>query len=337
MELRFELLDGASGMFVYPQERFDSLVEEFDELLDAHQSGGLADKSYVTALEKLVGREPEFIDGHAHLAFAWHEQGKPKKALDAALAGLAVANRLIPEGFEGHIEWGHLDNRPFLRALQGAVLAYVRLRRHREAVMLIEKTLAYNPNDNQGMRYLQGSEALRAGDHEQAQKVFAAEADGYPPYFYELALTHIIKGEWTPAATALRRGFCANPYIAEILGGNPRPQPLAIWHSSNLAEPETAVDYVEMYGDLWRRRPDSLAFVRWLFNHPKVLAERAAAMDCREALLWEQGLQARGRVLDREREVLAGIDDRLSAALVVKREDRRGRGSLYPWMLAFGA
>ncbi|WP_303785796.1 hypothetical protein [Azovibrio restrictus] len=337
MELRFELLYDASGMFVYPQERFDSLVEEFDELLDAHQSGGLADKSYVTALEKLVGREPEFIDGHAHLAFAWHEQGKPKKALDAALAGLAVANRLIPEGFEGHIEWGHLDNRPFLRALQGAVLAYVRLRRHREAVMLIEKTLAYNPNDNQGMRYLQGSEALRAGDHEQAQKVFAAEADGYPPYFYELALTHIIKGEWTPAATALRRGFCANPYIAEILGGNPRPQPLAIWHSSNLAEPETAVDYVEMYGDLWRRRPDSLAFVRWLFNHPKVLAERAAAMDCREALLWEQGLQARGRVLDREREVLAGIDDRLSAALVVKREDRRGRGSLYPWMLAFGA
>jgi hypothetical protein len=40
MELRFEVLDDASGVFAYPEERFDGLVEEFDELLDAHQSGG---------------------------------------------------------------------------------------------------------------------------------------------------------------------------------------------------------------------------------------------------------------------------------------------------------
>lgn len=336
MGLRFEVLDDASGVFVYPEEIFDGLVEEFDELLDTHQSGGLADKPYVTALERLVVREPDFIDGHAHLAFAWYEQGKPKKALEAALIGLGVANRLLPESFQGHVDWGHLDNRPFLRAMQGAVLAYVRLRRHREAAMLIEKMLAYNPNDNQGVRYLLGSELLRADDHDQAQKVFAAEAEGYPPYFYELALTHILKGEWIPAATALRRGFCTNPYIAEILGGNPHPQPLAIWHGSTLAEPETAVDYIEMYGALWRRRPDSLAFVRWLFNHPKVMAERAAAMDCRDSLLWEQDFQARCSILNREREVLAGIDDRLSAALAVKRQDRRGQ-ALYPWMLAFRA
>lgn len=336
MGLRFEVLNDASGVFVYPEQGFDGLVEEFDELLDAHQSGGLADKPYVTALERLVVREPEFIDGHAHLAFAWYEQGKPKKALEAALTGLGVANRLLPESFQGYVEWGHLDNRPFLRAMQGAVLAYVRLRRHREAAMLIEKMQAYSPNDNQGVRYLLGSELLRAGDHGQAQKVFAAEAEGYPPYFYELALTHILNGEWIPAATALRRGFCANPYIAEILGGNPQPRSLAIWHSGNLAEPETAVDYIEMYGDLWRCRPDSLAFVRWLFNHPKVMAERAAVMDCREALLWEQDFQARTTILEREREMLTSIDDRLSASLVVKRQDRRGR-AIYPWLLAFDA
>ncbi|GLU34025.1 hypothetical protein WKR88_12440 [Trinickia caryophylli] len=336
MELRFEVLDDASGVFEHAEDGFDAVVEEFDELLDAYQLGELADKSYVTALQRLLAREPNFIDGHAHLAFALHEQGKPKKALEAALAGLSVANRLIPEGFAGRIEWGHLENRPFLRALHGAVLAHLRLRRHRDTVVLIEKMLAYNPNDNQGMRYLLGSEALRAGEREQAQKVFAAEADGYPPYFYELALTYILKGEWIPAATALRRGFCANPYIAEILGGNPQPQPLVIWHGTDLAEPGIAIDYVEMYGDLWWRHPVSLAFVRWLFNHPKVMVERAAVMECREALLWEQESLARGSILDREREVLRGIDDRLSAALVVKRHNRRGRGTLYPWTWVFG-
>lgn len=66
------------------------------------------------------------------------------------------------------------------------------------------------------------------------------------------------------------------------------------------------------------------------------MVERAAFMDCREALLWEQDFQARTTILDREREVLAGIDDRLSAALVIKCQDRRGR-TVYPWMGAFGA
>ena len=49
------------------------------------------------------------------------------------------------------------------------------------------------------------------------------------------------------AATALRHGFIENGYIAEILCGMPRPLPLAIWHGSNLAEPEYAEDYVEMF------------------------------------------------------------------------------------------
>lgn len=145
---------------------------------------------------------------------------------------------------------------------------------------------------------------------------------------YRRPRLHRRNEEWYAIFDAAQKVFAA--------GGNPHPQPLAIWHGSNLAEPETAGDYIEMYGALWRRRPDSLAFVRWLFNHPKVMIERTAAMDCRESLLWEPDFQTRGRILHREHEVLASIDDRLSAALVVKRQDRRCQ-ALYPWMLAFGA
>lgn len=331
--LRFEVCVGA-GCFVYPAERFDHLIDEFDGLLEAYQSGGLEDKRYIAALDQLIVREPDLIDGHAHLAFACYDQGKPKKALEAALAGLAVGSRLIPEGFNGHIEWICPENRPFLRALQGAVLAYVRLRRHKEAVKLIDKMLAYNPNDNQGMRYLLGSEALRAGDGARAQEIFNDDADSYPPYYYELALTHIINDEWGPAATALRRGFCTNGYIAEILCGNPHPQPLPIWHGSNLAEPDLAGDYIEMYGDLWLHHPDGLAFVRWLFNHSKVMVERAALIECSEGLLWERDFDARQRILNQQRTLLDRIDKRLSAEIIDKRQDRQGR-EIYPWMLTF--
>lgn len=83
--------------------------------------------------------------------------------------------------------------------------------------------LAYNPNDNQGSRYLLGSEVLRAGNKERAANIFDEYADNYQPYYYELALLHILHKDWVKAATALRHGFSANSYIAEMLCGNFHP------------------------------------------------------------------------------------------------------------------
>lgn len=334
MSLQFEVLDAESGRFIYPDDIYDGLLAEFDGLLDDHGAGQLADKHYLAALDRLLAEAPDFVDVHAHIASHWHRLGKPKKALDAALLGLSVSNRLIPEGFAGRIEWVHLDNRPYLRAMHGALLSYMRLRRHKDAVIFIELMLARNPNDNQGVRYLLGSEALRAGDYDRAQAAFEAQAHNYPPYFYELALCHMLRDNWVPAATALRHGFAANPYIAEILAGNPNPAPLSIWHSANLAEPETARDYMQMYGMLWHRQPESFAFTRWLFNHPKVLAERAAIMECKEALLWEPIGGTREEITRRKTELIDQIDDSLSAAIVTKRQERRSKATIWPWASA---
>ncbi len=330
MPLQFEVIDAESGTFSYPDDIYDDLLAEFDGLLDDHQSGQLGDKPYLAALDRLLDEASDFVDVYAHIASHWHRQGKPKKALDAALLGLGVSNRHIPEGFNGRIEWGHLDNRPYLRAMHIALLSYIRLRRHRDAVTIIELMLARNPNDNQGVRYLLGSEALRAGDYEHARAVFEKETEGYPPYFYELALCYMLKNEWVAAATALRRGFAANPYIAELLGGNPNPAPLAFWHGTNFAEPELAREYVQECGAFWHTQPDSFAFTRWLFNHPKVLAERAVLMACREAMLWEDDGRTRAAIGEQERRLIANIDATLSAAIVTKRKDKRGQ-MVWPW------
>jgi tetratricopeptide (TPR) repeat protein len=331
MPLEFEVFDAESGAFAYPDDIYDDLLAEFDGLLNDHESGQLGDKPYLAALDRLLAEAPDFVDVYAHIASHFHRQGKPKKALDAALLGLSVSNRLIPEGFAGCIEWVHDDNRPYLRAMHVALLSYMRLRRHKDAVTLIELMLARNPTDNQGVRYLLGSEALRAGDYDRAQAAFEADAHSYPPYFYELALCHILRDEWAAASTALRRGFAANPYIAEILGGNPNPAPLAIWHGTNFAEPEIAHDYMQMYGMLWHRQPDSFAFTRWLFNHPKVLVERAAILECQEALLWESDGGKREEILRRKTELINEINDSLSAAIVTKRQEPRGKALIWPW------
>ncbi|KPF42988.1 hypothetical protein IP87_21390 [beta proteobacterium AAP121] len=331
MPAQFLNIDADTGSFSFPDEAFDGLVAELDGLLDAKEQGALTSAGYTKSLQKLIAEEPDFTDAHAHLAYAWIEQGKPKKALDASLAGLAAANRHIPEGFAGQLPWGLLENRPYLRTLHGALLAAVRLGRHKDAVAFAERMLTLNPTDNQGVRYLLGSELLRAGRVEAAQAAMEPEAANYPPYEYELGLLHLMNRQWVSAATALRRGFLANPYFAEALCGTIDPQPLPIWHSSNLEEPANAHGYVNAYGALWEQRISFLAFLRWLFNSSQVLQERAAVLACREALQWEREFGKRSAWVDRMHALEAAVDDSISTALVVRNVDRQGR-EVWPWM-----
>ena len=330
MAIGFEIFDD-EGVFQYPKDPFSHIVDELDEALDQRESGRLSGNAYIAALQRLVARKPEFIDGHAHLGFVLLEQGKTQKALEACLRGVAVGECSIPKNFNGRIEWGHLDNRPFLRAMHGAIVCHLRLRRHQAAVALMERMLAYNPNDNQGIRYLLGPEYLRLGKRGEALQLLEREADHYPPYHYELALLHAQEGNWTAAATSLRRGFYANSYIAEILCGNPHPAPLSIWHGTNYSESGLAKEYISMYGESWRRKPDCLAFVRWLFNHPKILVERAALLECQEALLWEHDFERRMPIVERMQSIQDGIDEQISEQIVQRRLDRHDR-SVWPWL-----
>jgi tetratricopeptide (TPR) repeat protein len=331
MTLQFEVFEDA-GTFEYKDRGHYGLIRELVEMHDDLEMGQIGEKVYLSALERTLAAAPDLIDGHMFLAHHWDEQGKPKKALEAALRGLAAANRLIPEGFTGLIEWGHLENRAYLRLLNVALQSYSRLKRHRDALKIIELMLERNPSDNQGVRYLLGSVALQSGDHARARAAFLADAADYPPYYYDLALSYMLTGEWVAAATALRRGFAGNPYIAEMLTGHPNPSMLPIWHDSNLAEPETADDYILTSGALWRDAPGSRAFTRWLFNHSKVMVERASIVECRELMLSAGDAPARSKIAKREAQLIAAIDDTISTAIVVKRKDAHGRAD-WPWSL----
>lgn len=306
-------------------------VERFDELLERRDSGGLSASAYKAALAALIAEHPNFIDAHAHLGFALHEEGKTKRALAACLAAMEIGESLLLEDYDGAIEWGWHENRPFLRAAQGVVLCRMALRQKSEAITLMERMLRWNPDDNQGMRYLIGSEALRLGDADTARRWLEAAAPEYPPCRYDLALLQFRERDPAGAATTLRLAFLENLYIAEALLGTAEPIPLIVWHGSNLAEPEVAIDYVRRYGDLWTRTPQALAFLRWLFMHPLALRERAAMMECRSELYCKSDVVKRRNLLDQEDLDRAGITLQSSNALVRPRQTHRG-DMVSPWM-----
>lgn len=328
MAMSFELYaDG--GIFVHPDDR-DSAGELLDAAMDAADAGELSNDGYLDRLREIVAKYPDFIDGHAHLGFALYNARKPKLALASSLRGLDLGMSVLPKNYDGLIEWGYLENRPFLRAAQGVVLSYLKLNKRPQAIASMEQMLAWNPSDNHGIRYLIGPEYLRAGAIEKAHAIFEANAAHYPPYRYELALLLIREGHLQEAATQLRHGFLANGYIAEMLCGMLDPLPLAIWHGSNLAEIDTAREYVSRCEALWIRTADALPLLRWLHTHPKVLAERVPILASQEALLWEHEYEKRRPLVDAQFAALAKIDDRLSRELIQPRIDRDGR-AVMPW------
>jgi len=85
-----------------------------------------------------------FDEGLVAEALVWYERG-----IDAAL------ERTIgdPERYERPF-WGDLDSRPFMRALCGKGQCLWRLDRFQEARAVFEDMLHWNPNDNQGIRFL---------------------------------------------------------------------------------------------------------------------------------------------------------------------------------------
>lgn len=332
--LRFEVNDN-QGRFVFPDTWFGPLLGEFEEVLDAYDTDEISETSYINKLRRLAQQEPDFIDIHAHLAYAFLEQNAPRKALNAALKGLAAGNRLIPESFSGEIIWMHPENRPYLRALYATILANVHLQHHQDAVMLTDKILAYNPEDNQGARWLLGSELLRTGDHERAFSVLKKHADEFSPYWYELGFLHFLNGELVKAATAFRRGFAANTYIAEILCGNLHPFPLAVWHNYS-AGPDTAEDYYATYSPLWGQYPEALLFVNWLYNHSSVLHERAEIIKCAEMLMQEDDFKICESILRQQKLLWERIDETLSEEIVQKCRNINGE-YVWPWILPFSA
>ncbi len=123
-------------------------------------SNGLKDSgdtrgAYRTLMD-LCAADLRCLDAHAHLgnlAFG----GMPWEALVAVRhyeVGFRIGEMSLPANFDGVLAWGHIDNRPFLRCMQGYGLCLWILGRFEEASRIFDRMLWLNPTDNQGIRLL---------------------------------------------------------------------------------------------------------------------------------------------------------------------------------------
>lgn len=93
------------------------------------------------------------LDAHAHLGNMLFRTS-PRSALSHYEVGVRIGELSLGDDFNGVLAWGLIDNRPFLRCMQGYGLCLWRLERWEAAERVFERMLWMNPTDNQGIGQL---------------------------------------------------------------------------------------------------------------------------------------------------------------------------------------
>ena len=121
------------------------------EAVEAKEAGEYGEAR--RTLMNLLVADLRCLDAHAHLGnFAFDHD--LEKAIRHYEVGVRIGELSLGENFEGLLPWGHINNRPFLRCLNGYSLCLWRLGRIKEADEVFTRMLWLNPTDNQGVRGL---------------------------------------------------------------------------------------------------------------------------------------------------------------------------------------
>jgi len=138
-----QVLPGADS-----DDPFEDPIIQSNELKDT--GDGLRAKKI---LMELCQSDLRCLDAHAHLGnFSF--DNLLENAIRHYEVGLRIGELSLGDGFDGVLHWGLIDNRPFLRCMQGYGLCLWRLGHFDDAECVFDRMLWLNPSDNQGVRFL---------------------------------------------------------------------------------------------------------------------------------------------------------------------------------------
>ena len=138
-----QILPGADA-----DDPFEDPIIQSNELKDT--GDGLGAKKI---LMELCQSDLRCLDAHAHLGH-FSFDSLLENAIRHYEVGLRIGKLSLGDGFDGVLHWGLIDNRPFLRCMQGYGLCLWRLGHFDDAERVFDRMLWLNPSDNQGVRFL---------------------------------------------------------------------------------------------------------------------------------------------------------------------------------------
>lgn len=250
--------------FVYPRTHRE-IMNEFDSGCELYESGDLVGAEAV--FKKMLAQMPDHIEAIHHLAMVLSDRGLSDEARGLWEQAVRIGRKAFPSEFdtqEDLLEWGWLDNRPFLRALHGLGLACLRAGDVEEALKIFQELLRLNPNDNQGNRVVAGRMLVQLGKLDEALDLYGRyPEDIMPDTLYGRALVLFQMERKREANRALRRAIEDMPLVAkELLKARHRLPKSVIEGSIEVGGADEAYYYWQEWGSLWKETPGALEWLR---------------------------------------------------------------------------
>lgn len=229
--------------------------EMFDNALEADDRGDL--KTAKRMAYEILRKCPNHIDALHHLSL-WTEEGGDKVAAYAfCQAAVGIGLHAIPTEFRwgrSRLLWIELPNRPFLRAYRALAIHRMKQQTWDEAIAILARLLAVNPNDNQGCRHLLPDCWFEVGDAASVIDHCNLHSDDVSPFIlYSSALAHILAQGPSESRVALERAVRERPLVAKELLATSHPKPDTRIPRTDTIGGSEAWKYWNRHDKYWKR------------------------------------------------------------------------------------
>ncbi len=250
--------------FVYPAIH-DDLMNEFHTGCESYEEGNLDEAEM--AFRAVLAQMPDHLDAIHHLAMVLSKRGLLAEARDLWEQTNRIGRKALPQEFKlgrDRLEWGWLENRPFLRCLHGLALAKYDDGEIGEALALFQELLSLNPNDNQGVRAVAVGALFRLGRFEDALEITRRYPDdAISETLYGRALALFRLGQYQEANVALREAIEYLPLVSkELLKMRHRLPKKAMPDAVTMGGADEAYYYWEHFGPFWEEDTEALEWLR---------------------------------------------------------------------------
>ncbi len=262
---------------------------EVDEELITELQGAIED--ICNMCSRFSKKYPDFLQAYTLAGLTLRSNGETDASMIWLKRAVDVGMALIPEDFKGVIPLGEEHNNAFLMAQQLYVLAldedYIESRDYmnndKSARLLSEaaKLYEWTGKSSNLIRELLVNYYTALDQPERAITIMKEDSAyyNYAPFVYNQAYIHFCRDEYVEALTKLRQAFLMNPYIAEMLLGNPEPEkkPFIVYSGDEqMNEANRYNDSNNIMRQMWVCMDlYKLNFMNWAYNCPQSLRDRA--------------------------------------------------------------
>jgi tetratricopeptide (TPR) repeat protein len=216
---------------------------------------------------ELIEEFPEHMDAYHHLALTLEQWGKSEEAFQTWSLAVDTALKFFPARFslEGdRLDWGILENRPFLRLYHAYGLQLLRRGQAEEGLQVFEHLLGLSPNDNLGAR------ALAVGCYfelESPERVLSVcrqfPDDAMEHLLYGKVLAYFQMGELAEACQALEIARRSYPLIVPELLKTRHAKPKRMDERRvTMGGLDQAYFYWQDHGKYWKATPGAIDFLK---------------------------------------------------------------------------